>query len=730
MKQYARFVALLVSTFIVVPQSAEPAVTAAAEAAAFASQITIHRDEWGVAHIDGPTDASTSFGLAYVQAEDYFWQVEDSFIQAIGRYAELVGEQGLRSDVLVHLFEVPARSQNDYEELDPDLKAICDAYAAGLNFYLEKHPNVQPRLIERFEPWHVLAFERFIFLSFMYSKAHAPRPKPDKLADEVAAVTGSNQWAVGPSKTKNGTAMLFINPHQPWYGYGQFYEAHVRSGEGLNFAGSCFFGSPILTMGHNEHLGWAHTVNQPDVADTYRVTFDDPDNRLAYRYGDGHRTATEWDETIGVRSENGVQQVHFTFRKTHHGPVVAMQDDQHGLSVRIARLLGTSRLRQGLGMAKARNLQEWRAALSLGLLPMFNTMYADRGGNIYYVYNGAVPVRDTAFDWTRPVDGSDPRTEWKGFHPLDELPQILNPSTGYLQNCNTSPFTTSDDDNPFVGDFPHYMVEDKFDHKRRAMISRKLLREAENVTFEDWQRLVFDTTIYWPLHELPRYARALDRLKDSHPELASAAEPYLRHLLDWDCRVSLDSTQATLCAQWYEELYGSDYPAKKLKPEYVREPSKRFDALVKAAETLKALHGDWKVAWGSVYRTQRVPKVPNYYVAAEMFREDRPSFPLVGAPGPLGIAFTLYYTPSTPQRKQRFGVVGASFVGVYEFGDRIKAATLLQYGTSGDPKSPHFADQAKLMSERQFKPAWFYWDDVETHTVRRYHPGEDAVLSQ
>jgi penicillin amidase len=563
---------------------ADPAV----DARSLATSVTIQRDEWGVPHIYGPTDASTAFGLAYAQAEDYFWQIEDTYLQALGRYAEVVGPSGLGSDVLIRMYELPARSKADFEQFDPDLKAIGAAYTAGLNYFLEKHPQVKPRLIKHFEPWHVVAFDRFTLLSFMYSKSHAQKPVPAEYEERIAKTIGSNEWAIGPSKTKSKKAMLFINPHQPWYGYGQFYEAHVESGEGLHFSGSCFFGSPVLTMGHNEYLGWAHTVNEPDIADVYRETFDDPQHPLNYRYGDGYKTAVEWKDTILVakRGEKPVEH-HYTFRKTHHGPVVNKEDATHALTVKIARIFDAVRIRQALAMSKAKNFAEWKAGISMLNLPMFNTAYADADGTIFYVYNASIPIRDPRYDWVRPVDGSDPRTEWKGIHPFDDLPQMLNPTDGYVQNCNSTPFLTADDGNPAASDFPQYMVEDKYRDRRRSQISRKLLREAHDVTFESWQRLAFDTTLYWPTVELPRYKQALTRLEKTHPELAAEVKPYLEHLCDWDCRVTKDSTQATLCAEWYAELYGDRYPAEDLKPQYVEDVSKRFEALVGAAKKVE-----------------------------------------------------------------------------------------------------------------------------------------------
>ncbi|HEY1602998.1 MAG TPA: penicillin acylase family protein [Pirellulales bacterium] len=694
------------------------------DAKSLAQSVNIYRDEWGVPHIDAPTDEGVVFGFAFTQCEDYFWQVEDSYLQCLGRYAEVVGDAGLESDLLNNSFEVVSRSKVDFNEIEPKLQKICAAYAAGLNYYLATHPQVKPRLLTHFEPWNVLAFERFTLLNFIYGKAHVAKAATRKLQDEVRAATGSNAWAIGPSKTKSGTTMLFANPHQPWFGAGQFYEGHLHSGEGWSFSGSTFFGGPLPTIGHNDVLGWSHTVNNPDIADVYRETFDDPKNPLKYRYGDTYKTAERWQVPIAVRTGDKVETRTCTFRKTHHGPIMAKDDDTHFLSVRIAHIFEGSRLRQALAMTRARNFSEWRTAMAGLNLQMFNTVYADRDGNIFYVYNGTIPRRDPSFDWSKPVDGSNPKTEWQGLHTFDELPQILNPPSGFVQNCNATPFAATDDGNPFQTDFPAYMVEEQNDDKRRSKVSRMLLRKLHDATFEDWQRLGFDTTLYWPLVEIPRYRRELEILKTNNAALAAKIEPLLAHLADWDCRSSTSSTQTTLCAAWYQEMYGTGYPAEVLKPEFQESQVKRFEALLAAAGKLKALFGDWKVPWGDISRMQRHPNFADPAVIP--FDDKLTSLACPGAPGPLGVVFNTYYTPITAQRRKQYGVVGHSFVGVYEFSkdQKVKAKTILQFGESADPQSPHYFDQAQLYVQQKFKPAWFDWDEVVAHSQVKYQPGE------
>lgn len=668
---------------------------------------------------------AAAFGFAFAQAEDYFWQVEDSYVWALGRYAELYGKDALGQDLITHAFEIPQRSQADMDQFPERDRRICAAFAAGLNHYLASRPDVQPRLIRRFEPWHLLAFSRRAFLEISFTSNHVSKTFMPDRQNEVYEQIGSNAWAVGPSKTKSGRAMLFINPHQPWYGYGQWYEAHIRTADGVDFYGASFYGSPMLSIGHNARCGWTFTVNEPDVVDVWNVKFDDPQRPNRYRHGDEYREAVVWTQDVAIK---GFPTRRYTFRKTHHGPILRAVGPDVFQACQVARLYESNFLAQILEMVRSKNVHEFRAAMGAFSLPIFNGVAADADGNIFYLYNGVVPKRNPKFDWRLPVDGNDPATDWRGLHSLDDLPQILNPPTGYIQSCNSSPFTTTDDGNPFKGDFPEYMCMDRDVDKRRSKLSRMILREANDLTLDDLEQLAFDTRLYWAMDELPRLRLAFARLQSTKPELAADVRPYFEHFDGWDCRVREDCTRSPLCAAWYEELYGFGYPAETLKREFQEDPDRKFSALATAAGKLERTFGTWRPRWADIYRIQRHANVADLL---KLPLSDRaPSLPCVGAPGPLGVVFTVYYSPSVyvpflKEMKKHYAVVGTSYMGVVEFKeDGVESRSLIQFGSSSDPNSPHFMDQARLLSSLKMKRTLFDWGEIERESRRKYRPGE------
>jgi len=698
-----------------------------------AKEVTIHRDEYGVPHVLGRSDESVIFGYGYAQAEDFFWQVEDVYILALGRYAEVYGPRGLNSDLLNRAFEIVPRSRRDFAALDVKSKKLYAAFVAGINYFLEKHPEVRPRLIRHFEPWYVLAYHRHMALELTFrftglSDDYLPRRNPT-----IWSATGSNGWVIDGKRTATGAPLLLANPHMPAFGFAQLMEAHLHceggpNHEPWNFIGAGFYGCPVLAIGHNERLGWTLVSNEPDIADVWRVRFTDPENKLAYEYDNGQRTAIAWQETIRVRKTGRMESRSYEFRKTHHGPIVAEEEDGAMLAAQVAGIFDTIPLRQSLKMMKAKNLEEFRQALALLQALYMNVLYGDCDGNILFVYAARVPRRNPEFDWSQPVDGSDPATEWLGVHTLDELPQVLNPAAGFVQNCNSTPLLTTDGENPRLEDFPPYMLRDADRYSRRALRSLELLRGMNNVTWKDWQTAAFDTEVYWARQQLPVYAKHFQTLQSEDPKLAKRVQPYLEHLLAWDARITNDSTAATLCQAWYEQLYGPGYPGEQLRERYVDKPAKQLEALARAAERLEGLHGTWQVAYGELYRSQRQNRVAD--LVAARFEDSAPSLPALGGHGPMGTIFTQYYTPSLEipwviSQRKRYGLVGTSYLATYEFTPTgVRGASLVPFGTSGDSKSPHYFDQAKLLVEQQLKPELFTKSQVLQGATKSYHPGE------
>jgi len=667
-----------------------------------ARSVTIYRDTYGVPHVFGRTDASTVFGFAYAQAEDNFWRVEENFILALGRGAELYGEKALDEDRLNHALEIPRLAREEYSRLDPKMRSICDAYAAGFNYYLEKHPAVRARLLTKIEPWYTLAFIRYNY----YQNGFARDPNLRRIGLQTAAIendlkahTGSNGWVINPSKSATGHAMLFINPHLPFFGPGQVYEGHVHSDEGWNFTGYTRFGFPLPYVGHNENGGWVSTDNAADLTDVYLETFDDPARPLAYKYGNGYRLATEHVEEIRVKTTTGVETRKFTMRKTHHGPILGSRDGKM-LSLRMAKFESDGWLREWYDMTRAKSLAELKRAMAPLNMLFGNVMYADRQGNTWYLYNGAVPKRDPRFDWSKPLDGSDPATEWQGYHTLDELPQLTNPKTGWMQNCNTTPFLLTSVGNPDPKQFPKYMVQES-DNPRGA-ISREILASKPKFTFEEWTRVAFDTRVMSAEKILQELLPVLKAKADSTPRLREVYDV----LAGWDRRSTNDSIAMAIFSLYHD---------RRLRAE-------KQDMLLALGEVLDNLErdfGTWKVSWGDITRLQRIDESKG-----EEFQDSRPSLASSGVNGNDGAVFTFYAAPMRGQ-KRRYGVAGGTYISVVEFAPKVRALSVHTFGASADPASKHFMDQAVLYTRGQFKPAWLALDDIKANLETSYHPGEE-----
>lgn len=700
-----------------------------------AAQVTIYRDTYGVPHVFGRTDAATVFGFAYAQAEDNFWRLEENFILALGRGAEVHGENALNGDRLNHALAIPRLARAEYARLDPKMRALCDAFAAGLNYYLARHPDKRARLLNHIEPWYTLAFIRYNYYQNGFSRDRSLNgPLQTTISsDDAASVkngsssqmsvdfssdpnlssnVGSNGWVIGPSRSKSGHVLLLVNPHLPFFGSGQVYEGHVHSEEGWNLTGYTRFGFPLPYVGHNDDLGWVSTDNSADLEDVYAETFDDPARPLAYRYGAGHRLATERVEEIRIKTEKGIETRRFKMVKTHHGPILSFKNGKH-LAIRMSKFESDGWLRQWYDMTRAKNLVQFKSALRPLNMLFGNVMYGDRDGNTFYVYNGAVPIRDPRFDWTKPVDGSDPSTEWRGYHTIDELPQLTNPRTGWMQNCNTTPFLLTSEGNPEKAKFPRYMVQEG--DNPRGRIARQILAATPAFTFEEWTRAAFDTHVLTADELLPQFlpelkAAADSRFTSTNSVRAERLQAAYDVLAAWDHRSTNDSVATTIFTFWHYLLNNNQSQA-------IVNADRKVALLNETLDLLEKEYGNWRTKWGEINRLQRIDESRD-----EQFSDARPSFPIAGISGADGAVFT-FYGERAPGQRLGYGRAGATYVSVVEFAPRVRALSVHVFGGSGDPKSRHYTDQAELYSRGQFKPAWFTLEEIRSHLEAAYHPG-------
>lgn len=718
--------------------------SAPSSAGRLAKEVTIYRDTYGVPHVWARTDAGAVFGFAYAQAEDNFSRVEKNYLFALGRSAEVFGSPGLELDRLNHALEIPRLAKAEYARMDSRSRSLCEAFAAGLNYYLERHPEVRPQLLMHFEAWYPLALIRYIY----YQTGFVRDPKlgpwaltttldqtgpstnpgsseltttPDQTGSSKSL--GSNGWTIAPRKSAAGHAMLFINPHLSFFGSGQVYEGHVHSGDGWDFTGYTRFGFPFPYVGHNQSLGWVSTDNFANLVDFYEETFDDPAQPLAYRYGTGYRRAQQREEVIRVKTDTGIETRRFKMLRTHHGPMVAVRGGK-AVTVRVAKFEQDGWLKEWYLMTRARSLEQFNAAMAPLNMLFGNVLYADNKGNIFYLYNAAVPRRDPRFDWNKPVDGSDPATEWKGYHSMAELPQLLNPATGWMENCNTSPFLLTSAGNPDPARYPSYMVREGVypqlpADNPRGRASQQILSETPTFSFENLARAAFDTRVMMADSFLPQLladAKASSSDSKKSPSQSSREAEALEELAKWDHRGSVTSIGMTLFRFWHQQIFGQ-------KAAETQEG--RLAALTAVLDGLEKRFGTWRVPWGEINRLQRPDEQTAKPFQQPGFQDNQPSLPVPGVNGVDGAIFTFYSQASAGQTRQ-YGTAGATYVSIVQFAAQVRAVSVHVFGSSGHPESPHYTDQAALYARGEFKPAWFTLDEVRAHSESAYHPGEQA----
>ncbi len=685
-----------------------------------AQQVTITRDTFGVAHVHAPTDAGAVFGSVYARAEDEMARMEVAHARAIGRNSLLEGVDGITADRFILMFEIPTLARKEYDTAPQDVRVLAEAAADAMNFYLHQHPDFRPRAIEHWEPWMFFAVQYSWALHHVYNEAnriyiqHGPShsrevPEPER----AERPDGSNAWAIAPKRTRSGRAMLYINPHIP---LDEPYELHLCSDEGLNVSGFAGYGGGILpSAGFNRHLGWALTVNYPDMADSYEVKLDVPNDPMAYRHGEEIRRVTRFTATIHVRTDQGIEPQEQVFFKTHHGPLV-LQSGNKVYAIRVAKIDELQALEQWYRMARAQNMQEWREAISMFSIIFHNFIYADADGNIGYVYNAAFPKRNPEFDWTEIVDGNDPRTDWLGYHGLAELPQVWNPPCGYVQNCNSPPLqTAAEGENPPASQFPPYMIGQDLEDGRVAM-SHQILSGAKDWTLDDLEHAAFDTQIHSFKTSRDSLLADFEQQANANPALTEQLAPVIEILKPWDGRLKTDSVASTLYVVWLEKLFSPAWSHRRTAGDLCK-------ALSEVVNELEKDFGTWQVEWGKLNRHQRFDNSADLLVS-----DDRESLPIAGASGTMGVSFC--YLSHQPGTKLRYGYHGNSYIAAIEFADSPVARSVLPFGQSRDPASPHFDDQMLLYVNGKLKPVFFTQEEVKSGGLRTYHPGSIRFLPQ
>ncbi len=692
-----------------------------------AANVMITRDNWGIAHVKGKTDADAVFGAMYAQAEDDFNRIEVNYLNSIGRMAEAEGERAIWSDLRQRLFIDEQEMKRLYLESPEWLRKLMNAWADGLNYYLATHPSVKPRVITKFEPWMPLTFSEGSIggdiesvnlgqLRAFYDKGFVAVREPEDLTKEPS---GSNGIAISPSNTKGKKALLLINPHTSFFFRS---ELQMTSEEGLNAYGASTWGQFFIYQGFNERLGWMHTTSAADRIDEWLETVvKKEDGKFNYVQGGRERPVTGKDITIKYKSATGaIAERKFTALFTHHGPIVRSEGTKF-VSVGLMNE-PLKALMQSFGRTKAKNYNEFKKVMELQANSSNATLYADADGNTAYFHTNFVPRRDPKFDWTEPVDGSDAASDWKGSLSFYELPHLKNPASGWVYNSNNWPWSAAGPSSLKQSAFPKYV--DSGVESARGLHAIRVLRDKKDFTLESLNDAAYDSYLPWFETTIPALVRAWDALPANDPMKGNLAEQ-IAELKKWDLRWAVGSVPTSLGVFWADDLVRKVGPSARQAgnslEEYIATKAKSeqlLQSLLAASDKLKADFGSWKTAWGEINRFQRITGD-----IVHPFSDAAPSIPVGFTSGNLGSLASFGARPFRGSKKW-YGTSGNSFVAVVEFGPKVRAKAVTAGGESGDPKSPHFNDQAERYSTGSLRDVYFYPEQLKGKTNRTYRPGK------
>jgi acyl-homoserine-lactone acylase len=673
------------------------ALASAAAPAAVAGKVTLYRDTWGVPHIYGEDAAAAMFGHGYAQAEDRLDDLLGAYLGATGKAAAVFGEERLEEDYVARVARHEEVARERYSELSGETRLLIESFVAGVRAYMSEHPEKVPAWAERPQPHQVVALFRAFSYAWPFGQARGDLRRAGSRPPEGRR---SNQIVIGPSRSAEGVPIAVIDPHLSWAPVSRFYEAHVHGGD-LDFYGFSIIGTPVMALGHTDVFSLALTTGGPDCADVYEERMH-PEDPTKYEYDGKWRSVSVEEIEIEVGTGNGTRVEKRRVERTHHGPLLA-RDGDRAYAARTAYDDQIGLVEQWLAMARADNLGEFLNAMRLNQSLPQNVMYADVYGNTYYVRAGRVPVRPEGHRWDRPVPGWTSETEWRGVHPLSDLVQIINPSTGYMQNCNVSPGTMMPG-SPLTADrYPAHVYnsapERSNSRGRRAL---ELLAAKKKLTVEDVIALAMDTYV----DRSNRWQQALADAYASHGERFANLKPAVELLSGWNGRIDVDNRAAPLFRSWMRACRKKDAGVSRARvedgePLDENEHLALLRALGEAVEEMTRLVGRIDVAWGEVARVRRGDR--SWHAAG--CRAD-------------GISTLRSVRFSTPDEKGISYAGGGQFattVVVLREGD-VVSFSATPFGQSNDPASSHYTDQGeKLFAVGKLKPTWHSKEELLEH---------------
>lgn len=704
----------------------------AAPADSLKNHVTIYRDDYGVPHILGDSEPATFYGFGYAQAEDHLERMMLEFRDAQGRRSEVLGRAALGGeaiayqtkdyrwdgDYLQRLLRTKQAVTENRQKIDPAVYPILDAFAQGVNCFIAEHRGKIPDWIDGITAEDVEALERSYYMRYYsvddaLSKLHGKSvPLPDM---------GSNHWAIAPEKSATGQIMHVEHVHMPWANRLQLYEAHLITPGKLDVAGIGWFGSPFFLIGFNTHITWSVSYNQPNISDVYEEAIN-PANSLQYLYEGHWRDIRKETATFRVKESNGVwATATLPLYYTHHGPIVEFNRVRHSAyAIKLPNFDGVNYSTGQYLLMKANGIPEFREALSRQLILRWNLMCTD-ARHIYWVHNGVVPRRDPDFNWLSPVPGWTNRTEWQGYLPFSANPQLLDPAAGFLQNANNPPWvTTRNSGLKPLEPAPYYLSHtvkanagEEVLNSRGERLFGVLTRPNERFTLAQMISLGYDTYVLAADVAVP----LLDRAAATHQDADRALKRAIIQLKSWDRRSAVDSVAFTYLFYWaeaYRDLYGNSasrfnsYGRNNINIESAWEQHRAWKAWCEALARIQKTFGKQEVRWGEINRVIRGGNFP------------------LGGTGVFGVLH-----PDEGERQQDGQIYcddGWGHLMVVAEGEPKQIWSVLPFGESEHPDSPHYNDQAKLHSRKELKRFWFTRSDILQHATASW--GERGRISR